>query len=114
MLIEKGEKVHIIYRSLYGQSTRRHFVGEVLAYEAGLCRVKGFVFVYDERKTEFVKKPEARETIIKLGDSGFIINMISSNAQIDKVTYKYQQDKGLVATDGLSFSLDINEFGVKS
>jgi hypothetical protein len=114
MLIEKGEKVHIIYRSLYGQSTRRHFIGEVVASNAGLCRIKGYVFVYDERKTEFVKKPEVRETIVNLGDSGFITNIISSSAEIDKVSYKYQQDTGLVATDGVNFRLDINEFGVKS
>ena len=53
-------------------------------------------------------------TIISLGDSGYIVNIIPSSVQIPHVVYKYLPDIGLVATDNQSFVLNINEFGDKS
>tara|TARA_R110002073_G_scaffold189837_1_gene348700 strand:- start:146 stop:394 length:249 start_codon:yes stop_codon:yes gene_type:complete len=75
MVIEVGGKLHIMYRSLYEKSTRRHFIGSVVAAKDSLCRIEGFVFIYDERKTEFVRKPELRTTIIDLAESGYIVNI---------------------------------------
>lgn len=56
MVIEAGEKLHIMYRSLYEKSTSRHFVGEVVAVKDSLCRLRGIVFIYDNKKTEFIRK----------------------------------------------------------
>ncbi|WP_053981491.1 hypothetical protein [Marinagarivorans algicola] len=114
MIIAVGEKLHIMYRSLYEKSTRRHFMGEVVFAKDSLCRIEGYVFIYDDKKTEFLKKPELRTTIIDLAESGYIVNVISPNVNLIEVHYKYAQDIGLIATDGKSFSLNINEFGSKS
>lgn len=114
MVIEVGEKLHIMYRSLYEKSTRRHFIGEVVAAKDSLCRLEGFVFVYDDKSTEFVKKKEKRITIIDVAESGFIANVIDPAAVLENVHYKYSQGVGLIATDDKSFTLDINEFGSKS
>jgi hypothetical protein len=114
MIIEVGEKLHIMYRSLYENSTRRHFIGSVVATKDTLCRIEGFVFIYDEKKTEFIRKPELRTTIMDLAGSGYIVNVISSNVELESVRYKYVQEIGLIATDGKQFSLNINEFGSKS
>ena len=114
MIIEKGNKVHVIYRALYENSTRRHFLGEVLEAEGTLCRLEGYVFIYDPKSSMFVRKPEKRVTIIDLAESGYIVNVINTQVNLDKVSYKYEQDVGLVATDGSSFTLNINEFGAKS
>jgi hypothetical protein len=114
MILEKGNKVHVIYRALYENSIRRHFLGEVIEAEGALCRLEGFAFVYDPKSTMFVKKPEKRVTIADLGDSGYIVNIVDSAVVIDSVSYKYTSDAGLVATDNKSFTLNINEFGVKS
>ena len=113
MIIEKGEKLHIIYRALFENSTRRHFLGEVLAAEGPVCRLEGFVFVYDQKTTEFMRKPERRVTIIDASESGYITNIIDQKVNLDNVIYKYAQGIGLIATDNKSFSLNINEFGAK-
>ncbi len=114
MIINVGEKVHVMYRSLYEKSTRRHFIGEITAVQHAFCRLEGYVFIYDEKKTEFVKKPELRTTIIDAAESGLIVNLIDASVEVKEVYYKYVSGQGLVATDGKTFTLDINEFGSKS
>jgi hypothetical protein len=114
MIIEINEKLHIMYRSLFENSTRRHFIGTVIAVKDSLCRIEGYVFIYDEKKTEFVRRPELRTTIMDLAGSGYIVNVIASDADLESVQYRYAQGIGTVATDGKNFSLNINEFGVKS
>jgi len=114
MIIEKGEKIHVMYRALYENSTRRHFLGEVKMTEGAICRLEGFVFFYDQKTTEFIRKPEKRTTIIDLSESGYIANIIDPEINLDNAIYKYAQGIGLIATDNKGFSLNINEFGSKS
>jgi hypothetical protein len=114
MIIEKGEKVHIMYRALYENSTRRHFLGEVLAAEGSVCRLEGFVFAYDKKSTEFIRKPEKRITVIDISESGYIANVIGREVNPGDVNYKYAQGSGLIAADNKGLSLNINEFGIKS
>ena len=113
MIIEIGNKVHVIYRALYESSNRRHFVGEITACEGVVARVEGYVFVMDVNSRMFLKKPERRVTIIDLAESGYIVNMVPQNVDVDAVEYRYLTNVGLVATDGQDFSLDINEFSMK-
>ena len=114
MLISNGEKIHVVYRALYEDSTRRHFLGEVQFAEGAICRAEGFVFVYDKKKSEFLKKPGKRITIIDLADSGCITNIISPETKLENVVYQYSKNEGLVVTDKEIFSLNINEFSAKS
>ena len=114
MIIDKGEKIHVVYRAMFENSSRRHFLGEVKMANGPVCRIEGFVFVYDQKTTEFKRKPEKRITIIDLSDSGYITNIIDQEVNLDNVTYKYDQGIGLIATDNKAFSLNINEFGSKS
>lgn len=114
MVVEIGEKIHVVYRSLYENSTRRHFIGEVKAAEGALCRVEGYAFIYDSRRTEFVKKSGLRTTIIDLAESGYVANIIDKSVNLDEVHYRYMSGEGLAATDGKNFVLNINEFSAKS
>lgn len=114
MIIEKANKVHVIYRALYENSTRRHFLGEVVAAEGALCRLEGYVFVLDPESDLYKKKPEKRITIVDLSGSGYVVNVLDSDLVIADVEYRYLEDIGRVATDGKGMTLDINEFGPKS
>jgi len=114
MVIEKGEKIHVMFRVLFENSIRRHFLGEVTSVDGAICRLEGFVFLYDQKSTGFIRKPEKRTTIIDAADSGYITNIIDANVNIENVIYKYEQGVGLVATDNNGFLLNINEFGTKS
>ena len=110
MVIEKNEKVHVIYRALYENSTRRHVIGEVVAVEGSICRIKGYVYIYNEKGTEFVRKDDKRITIIDLAESGYIVNVIDSGVDLDAVTYSYVSGVGTIVTDGKNFRLSVNEF----
>jgi hypothetical protein len=114
MFIEVGEKFHVMYRSLYEKSTRRHFLGKVIASQGSVCRLEGYAFIYDDKNTEFIKKPEQRVTIINLAENGYIVNVVDHSVVLEDVHYKYTRDFGLVATDDKNFSLNINEFNSKS
>lgn len=114
MIVNVGDKVHIIYRALYESSTRRHFLGEIQAADGALCRIQGYAFVYDNKAGSYVKKNELRTTIVDLAESGYIVNIVSAEVDIHAVSYRYMEKIGLAATDGKNFVLDVNEFSVKS
>jgi hypothetical protein len=86
----------------------------VLFAEGSVCRLQGYVFIYDQKSTMYVKKPEKRITIIDLAESGYVVNVIDNNVVLADVNYRYTQGVGLVATDEKDFALNINEFGSKS
>lgn len=110
MIIEQHEKVHVVYRALYESSTRRHLVGEVVAVAGPVCRIHGYVFIYDSKTTDFIRKQKKRTTIIDVGDCGYIVNVINNDVDLDAITYRYLPESGSVVTDGKNFELNINEF----
>ncbi len=114
MLINPGEKVHVIYRAMYEGSLRRHFVGTVIAADGATCRVQGYAFVTDPNTRMFERKADLRETLVDLAHPGYIANLIPPDTEIDNVTYKYIRDYGLACTDGGSFTLNINEYGART
>jgi hypothetical protein len=111
MVVNKGEKAHVITRRHFDGDLRRHFIGEVKEVDGPTVRIEGFVYIWDSAKNQFVKKPEKRTSIIDLATSGYIVNLIPADVNIDKVVYKLSAQNNLVVTDSKSFSLDINEFG---
>ena len=112
MLIEIGEKIHLVTRRLFDENIRRHFVGEVVAVEGVVARTEGYTFIYDAKANQYHKAPEKQTTIFDLAESGYIVNIIPKNVDIDKLSYKTVDRSHLVITDGESFSLGVHEFGV--
>ena len=114
MIIQKNEKIHVVYRALYEGSTRRHVIGEVTEAEGSVCRIYGYVFIYDTNATEFVRKQNKRTTVIDLAESGYIVNIVPNDVDLDGVIYRYLGGEGAVLTDGKNFQLNINEFTSRS
>ncbi|MFN8674349.1 MAG: hypothetical protein U0457_19980 [Candidatus Sericytochromatia bacterium] len=112
MIIAKGEKVHIIMRRAFEEDLRRHFIGEIINLNSYVIRVKGYSFVFDKLTNNFVKKPDKREKLVSLINDNTIINIIPSDANLEKTIYTINKEKHLCVTDGETFSLDINEFGL--
>jgi len=110
MILEQGDKLHVMTRRGFNEDLRRHFVGEVQAATETTARAEGYVFVFDVTVNEFVKRPEKRVRIFGLADSGHIINVLPRTVDIEAVHYGQSKDQRLVLTDDKSFSLDINEF----
>jgi len=117
MVVNKGEKVHVIMRRFFDEAVRRHFVGEIVEADGAVVRLQGYVFIHDPTTIQYVRKPELRITVVDLADSGYVVNFIPGHTDLAKLSYKYvaqasDRKKALVVTDGDSFSLDINEFGL--
>jgi len=109
MILENGEKVHIIERRYFEKDLRRHFVGEIIKCTDTAIRLKGYVWVYEINKGTFIKKPEKKERVIYLGER-LTINVLPQEVNIDEIKYEETPEGNLIVTDGKKFSLDINEF----
>lgn len=108
MILEKGEKVHVIHRRNFEKEARRHFVGVIDAYEGGLARVTGYVFTVDRAKFAFIRRPELRTRIVSVASGNVLINVLPPHVDVAKVTYK-QEKKGVRITDGSDWYLDLSE-----
>lgn len=112
MILEQVEKVHVIMRRNFESDIRRHFIGEIVAANDTLARVVGYTFVLDGTSGQFVRRREKRIRIIGLSDPGNIINVLPMEADIENSQYTLSPEGKLVVTDGKTFTLDINEFGL--
>ena len=110
-MLEAGELVHVQVRRRFDEDLRRHFFGSVELTSEFSVRLKGRVFVWDGASNRFVKLARQRTWILPLGDSGLIFNVLPPEADQEAASYKKTADGRLVFTDGVSFELDIHEFG---
>lgn len=114
MILQKGEKIHIIVRRAFDNDVRRHFAGMVMADpEGGVIRIQGYAFVWDKNANSYEKRPETRTRIFSLVDGRHIINVLPANSDINKLQYVQSKEGRLIVTDGAAFQLDINEFGAR-
>ena len=113
MLIETGEKIHVIMRRTFESQVRRHIAGEVVAASGAEVRVTGYVFVYDEKSAQYVRKSPMRTTILDLSSSGYIVNVLPESIDLEAVRYETIDRAELFFTDGKGFRLNINEFGIR-
>ena len=110
MLLNKGEKLHVIVRRNFENDLRRRFVGEVRKSTDLTAIFEGYAFVFNPFSNQFLKKPEKQVIIISLVDSGLIINLIPSNVNLEDLYYQKNPENRHVLTDNKSFISDINEF----
>lgn len=113
MLIEKGDKIHVIFRRQFKEDLRRHFAGEVLEATEFAAKAHGYVFIFETSKNEYVRRNDPRTRIISLIDSANIVNMLPKGVEIEDLDYVLSEDNRLVVSDGKDFLMDINEFGSK-
>ena len=109
MILQKGEKVHVIHRRVYEKDHHRHFVGVIEAYEGGVARVSGNVYTVDPVKFTFLRRPERRTRNISLILGDLLVNVLSATVDLDKIVYK-QERKAVRVTDGSDWYLDISEY----
>lgn len=105
-----GDKVHIMTRRLFADDVHPHFVAEISAVAGSLFKAQGYVFVFDSATNSYLKHPALRTRIFSLSDAGHIINVIPREVDLNSLRYRVVS-KRLEITDGVGFSLEINEFG---
>ncbi len=109
MILQKGEKVHVIHRRHFEKDPHRHFVGVVDAYENGLARVTGHIFTVDLAKFVFFRRAEKRTRIVSLISGEVLLNILPPSVDLEKVVYK-QEKRSVRVTDGSDWFMDISEF----
>jgi len=110
MILDIGEKVHIIEKRKFLEDVRRHFIGEVTRCTDSSLRVKGYAWVFDRMESMYTRYPDKRERVISL-EGDLIINIIPQDVIISDVKYVKNAEKGLVVMDSKRTILAINEFG---
>jgi hypothetical protein len=108
MILQKGEKIHVIHRRHFDKEPHRHFVGVVEDYENGIARVTGHIYTVDSTKFVFFRRPELRTRIVPLGSGELLVNIIPPSVDLEKVVYK-QEKKSVRVTDGSNWHLDISD-----
>lgn len=112
MILQKGEKIHVVLRRHLEKEPQRHFAGTVEAYENGVARVTGHVFAVDLVKAVFFRRPELRTRIISLVSGDALVNVLPPSVDLEKIVYK-QENKSLRVTDGSDWHLDISDLAWK-
>ena len=108
-MFQQGEKLLIVHRRLFEKDPPRFFVGEVLAYEAGIVKAKGHTFAKDLFSGSMQKKPDLRTKVISIVSGTFIVYQLPVTALLDSMKFSLEEDGGLVLTDEGGFSMDISE-----
>jgi hypothetical protein len=108
MILEKGEKIHVIHRRHMEKEPHRHFVGIVDAYENGIARVTGHIYAVDWVKSAFFRRPELRTRIVSLMSGDVLVNVIPPHVDLEKIVYK-QEKKSVRITDNEKWHMDISD-----
>jgi hypothetical protein len=108
MILQKGEKVHVIHRRHYEKDRHRHFIGVVDEYQDGVARVTGHVYTVDTGKFSFFKREEIRTRLVSVISGDVLVNIIPARVQLEKIVYK-QEKKAVRVTDG-DWYLDLSEY----
>lgn len=109
MVLNKGEKVHVVTRRLTESTPRAHVVGLVVEAADGLARIECWAYVWDRAEKRFVRKPDKRVRIISLVSADNIVTVIPADARLEDIQYRLQ-GRTLVVGDGKGWSLDVTEF----
>ena len=108
MIVQPGEKLHIIHRQYYEEDARRHFVGTVNKVEGSLIRLTGYLFSLDVATNQFTRRNVRRTRILSLETESIITNVLPESAHIENIRYEYVSAGHIHVTDGGDWHLDIS------
>ena len=110
MVLSEGDQVHVVTRRLFDGDLRRHFAGRVEAVSGDAARLRGYAFVYNSARNQYDRRAGLRTRIIGMTNPGLLINVMPSDVVLDQLTYRVNEERQLVITDGSGFSMNVSEF----
>ena len=108
MLLQSSDKILLAHRRLFDRDAPRHFVGEVIAYEDRLAKVRGYSFVRNAMTGEHIRKADPRVKIVPIGSPAFLIYELPRTVTVDALRFIAQDDR-LVLTDDAGFVMNMAE-----
>ena len=88
MILEQGNKLFVSQRRLYENDEPRFFVGEVLYYENGFVKIRGYTFVRDFTTGSMLRKDEERIKVISLDSYGFLVYQLPDAIDVDDIYFE--------------------------
>lgn len=108
MLLEPSDKVLLAHRRLFDGDAPRYFIGEVVAYEDGIVKVRGYTFVRDAMSGQYVRKDDPRTKIISLSSSAFLVYELPPTADPSSARFTVT-DRHAVLTDDRGLVMNMAE-----
>jgi len=108
MILEPGNKLLAAHRRLFENDEPRFFVGEVVAFDAGFAKVKGYSFVRDVMGGTFIRKDDLRTKLLSIASGAFLMYQLPDDVDIDCVGFE-SHDAELILTDGKTLKMNMAE-----
>ena len=85
LLLGSGDKLLVTHRRLFEADAARYFVGEVLAYQDGIVKVRGHSFVRDVSSTRLLRKDDPRTKLVSLSSGAVIAYQLPGDTDVAAV-----------------------------
>jgi hypothetical protein len=107
MILQVGEKVHVLVRRRFESDVRRQLVGEVVAAGESLVRLRSFTYSFEPAFNLYSRSARAREQLVSLVDALNLITVIPAEVDLEKLEFRLEGNQ-TVLTDG-HFSVQVEE-----
>ena len=84
MLLESGNKILVAHRRLFEGDPTRFFVGEVLAYDAGIVKARGYSFVRDITSSKLLRKADPRTKLLSVSSGSFLVYQLPDEVDVSR------------------------------
>ena len=100
MLLEPGNKLMVAHRRLFEKDAPRFFVGEVLAYQDGIVKLRGYSFVRDISSGRLLRKDDPRTKLVALASGSCIVYQLPDPVDVASVEIEWSHRDLLLKADG--------------
>ena len=107
MILQVGEKVHVLVRRRFDSDVRRQLVGEVVAANDTLVRLRSFTFSFEPAFNLYTRSESAREQLVSLIDGLNLVTVLPAEVELGKLEFRLDGNR-TVLTDG-AFTLEVEE-----
>ena len=108
-MLETGNKILIAHRRMFESEQPRYFIGEVVAYAAGMVKVHGYSYARDVMRTGvFMRKDDLLTKIVAISSGAFIVYQLPEQTDIHQIRFDLSEGK-LSLMDGDSVIMNLTE-----
>ena len=108
-MLQPGNKILISHRRMFKDDAPRFFVGEVLNYDSGVVKLKGFSFSWDYTDGNLVRKNQSRIKIVSLSAGTVFAYQLPDETNVSEARFESKLGTTML-TDGTGLNMDMAEW----
>jgi len=112
MLLDQGEKVHVMHHSFSDKPSGRTLIGTVELCEAGVVRIRGHIYTVDPTLGFPTRQPEAVTRFISLVNGDHVVTPLPATTVLENIIYR-QDTQGLWLTDGTQWGVHLSTLSLE-